>query len=572
MRRTSFVRRTAGATRAPFVQRIPFVAATASLAMLLPAAAQASAPTAEAPTRTAHTPHTPHTAPDAPAFSSAGGRYERPVSLTLRAERGTTIRYTLDGTTPTRASRLFVPGRPLRISGDTNVTAVAFRGGRASVARSVGYLVKTAEKPLARLAVMSDVHIGDHENNDKKYESFFDTIASVFPRPDAILSNGDMINDNGDGRGADHRIVSEIFRDNLKRKRMDDTQVLLSNGNHDASLADIRAHYPRPWFPDSGGGYYESTVSGLHVFTVNTETYNGSTAQRTWLKKRLAELTADPANARTPILVQGHRPAPGTAMDGQQASNPRLTEDLKDFPQVIYFSGHSHLNINDERSVHQRDFTAVNDGSMSYVEMDHGYQAVTETGLADRFEAPTAQALFVEVYRDRTEIARVNMAADRHDIYTGGQWSANWQPPYASAGTLAGPTWTVRLKGNSPQQIKDGFTYTDARRNTTAPRFTDRHPLGLIKTDRTGKGAALRIRQARDDQMVHHYRVDIEETRTGAKLLSTKVLAEYYFMPRPGSLDIPLPSTKSGTRYAAHVSAVDAYGNASPGASLRFSG
>ncbi|WP_306338628.1 metallophosphoesterase [Streptomyces sp. KL118A] len=548
------------------MRRTPFVITAVSLALLLPAAAHATVPTAGAAARPAaatpaHATHAP------PTFSSAGGRYERPVSLTLRAARGTTIRYTLDGTTPTRADRAFVPGRPLRLTKDTNVTAVAFRGGRASVPISAGYLVKSREKPLARLVVMSDVHIGDHEKNDKKYESFFDTIGSVFPQPDAILSNGDMINDNGDGRGGDHRIVSEIFRANLERKGMDDTQVLLSNGNHDASLADIRAHYPRAWFPDSGGGYYESNVRGLRLFTVNTETYQSDPAQRAWLKKRLAELTADPANARTPILVQGHRPAPGTAMDGQQASNPQLTKDLGAHPQVIYFSGHSHLNINDERSVHQRDFTAVNDGSMSYVEMDHGYQAITETGLADRFEAPTAQALFVEVYRDRTEIARVNMAADRHDIYTGGKWSADWQPPYASAGTLSGPAWTVRLKGNSPQQIKDAFTYTDARRNTTAPRFTSRHPLAL-----TGGGRALRVRQARDDQMVHHYRVDIENTATGTTLLSSKVLSEYYFMPRPNSLDIPLPAMKKGARYVARVRAVDAQGNASRETTLRFAG
>ncbi|WP_193433113.1 chitobiase/beta-hexosaminidase C-terminal domain-containing protein [Streptomyces luteocolor] len=558
------------------MRRTPFVIAAASLALLLPGSAHADgvpvrAAGDRAPADGAHA-ALAGKAPAAPVLSRAGGRYERPVSLTLRAERGTTIRYTLDGTTPTRDSRLYVPGRPLRITKDTNVSAVAFRGGRAGAPVHAGYLIRTAEKPLARLVVMSDVHIGDHKNNDKKYESFFDTLASVFPEPDAILSNGDMINDNGDGRGGDHRIVSEIFRANLQRKGMDDTQVLLSNGNHDASLADIRAHYPRAWFPDSGGGYYESTVGGVRLFTVNTETYNSDSAQRAWLKKRLAELTAEPAHARTPILVQGHRPAPGTAMDGQQASNPRLTEDLSAFPQVIYFSGHSHLNINDERSVHQRDFTAVNDGSMSYVEMDHGYQAVTETGLADRFEAPTAQALFVEVYRDRTQIARVNMAADKHDIYTDGTWSANWQPPYASAGTLSGPTWTVRLKGDSPQEIKDGFSYTDARRNTTAPRFTDRRPLTLVKGDKGGKARALRIDQARDDQMVHHYRVDVEDRATGAKLLSSKVLAEYYFMPRPNSLDIPLPATKHGTRYVARVRAVDAQGNASREASLTFAG
>ncbi|MFB7916778.1 chitobiase/beta-hexosaminidase C-terminal domain-containing protein [Streptomyces sp. NPDC056061] len=174
------------------------VIAATSAALVAPAAAQA---------------HSPGTAtPAAPGVSVPGGRYEHPVELKFRAERGTTVRYTLDGTTPTRDSRAHSPGRPLRITEDTNVTAVAFHGNRSSVPVSYGYLIRTREKPLARLVVMSDVHVGSHATADKKYESFFDTIGSVFPQPDAILSNGDMINDNGDGKGPDHRIVSEISR------------------------------------------------------------------------------------------------------------------------------------------------------------------------------------------------------------------------------------------------------------------------------------------------------------------------------------------------------------------------
>ncbi len=84
----------------------------------------------------------------------------------------------------------------------------------------------------------------------KSRKSFFDTIASIFPKPDAILSVGDMINDNGFDKPKDHKIVKEIFLDNLKRKKYD---------------------------------RYKSN----------------------------------------------------TVMDGQQASNPNLNIDLKDYPQVI---------------------------------------------------------------------------------------------------------------------------------------------------------------------------------------------------------------------------------------------
>lgn len=506
--------------------------------------------------------------PAAPGVSVPGGRYEHPVELKFTSERGTTVRYTMDGTTPTRDSEVFAPGRPLTITQDTNVTAVAFRGDRASTPISFGYLIKTSEKPVAQIVVMSDIQVADRENNDEKYENYFDTIASIFPEPDAVLSNGDMITDNWDGKGADHKILHALLQDNLDRKGMDDTQVLMSYGNHDAYLRDVRAGYPTEWFPDSGGGYYESDINGVHLLTVNTETYNNDTAQRDWLKGRLAEITADPAAVTKPILVQGHRPATGTVMDGQAASNPRLTEDLSEFPQVIFFSGHSHLNINDDRSIHQRDFTSVNDASMSYIEIDRGYQMVTDTGLADRYQSTTAQALFVEVYQDRAEISRVNMAADKHDIRAGGVWSRYVNPPYFSAGTLSGKTWTVELEGSTNQEVKDNFRYTPDARNVVAPEFTTETPLTIV--DAPDGGTAVRIAQARDDQMVHHYRVDVTDTASGAKAVSSKVLSDFYFMPRPNSLDIPVPDAVAGSTYEVKVVAVDSYGNESAEASLTF--
>ncbi|MFB7916780.1 hypothetical protein [Streptomyces sp. NPDC056061] len=126
----------------------------------------------------------------------------------------------------------------------------------------------------------------------------------------------------------------------------------------------------------------------------------------------------------------------------------------------------------------------------------------------------------------------------------------------------------MRLKGSTNEQIKKNFRYTDAERNTVAPRFTTRQPLSRVH-DAKG-GTALRIAQAEDDQMVHHYTVDITDASSGASVVSSKVLSDYSFMPRPNTLDIPVPGAVAGKRYVARVVAVDAYGNASRTASLTF--
>ncbi|WP_406499511.1 hypothetical protein OG936_32560 [Streptomyces sp. NBC_00846] len=80
----------------------------------------------------------------------------------------------------------------------------------------------------------------------------------------------------------------------------------------------------------------------------------------------------------------------------------------------------------------------------------------------------------------------------------------------------------------------------------------------------------LRIAQAEDDQMVHHYDVDITDASTGASVVSSKVLSDFCFTPRPNTLDVPVPGAVAGKRYVARVVAVDAYGNTSPAASLTF--
>ena len=83
----------------------------------------------------------------------------------------------------------------------------------------------------------------------------------------------------------------------------------------------------------------------MPTITVNTENY--SSAQSAWLTEQLTEIGANAKYDDLPVIVQGHRPISGTVMDGQQSSNAKLGQDLAKFPRAIYFSGHSHLNLND---------------------------------------------------------------------------------------------------------------------------------------------------------------------------------------------------------------------------------
>ena len=69
--------------------------------------------------------------PAAPEFSVPGGSYDKPISLRLTAKRGETIRYTTDGTIPTKSSRS-AENSAIQVSSNTSLTAVAFKGNTAA--------------------------------------------------------------------------------------------------------------------------------------------------------------------------------------------------------------------------------------------------------------------------------------------------------------------------------------------------------------------------------------------------------------------------------------------------------
>lgn len=507
-----------------------------------------------------------------PAPSVPAGRYEQPVSVMLTsATPGADIYYTLDGMMPDETSLKF-NGTPIVLTESANISVVALKDGVWSNAGTYGYIIKTSEQPLLKFAAMSDLHIGTNDEDVKastraRYTSNFDVMSSIF-KPDAIVIGGDLINDNGDGKGADHTFVRDVLQEQMARKGWEDMPVQIAIGNHDASVADVKNGYPAEWFTDQSNGYYEKTIKGYSFFFLNGNNYNGDTGQRNWLKGRLAELTADPANLNKPIFITLHHPISGTVMDGQQSTNANLYTDLQNFPQVVVLSGHSHLNINDDRAIYQKDFTSVNLGSMSYVETEGGYSAVTHEGLMEgRDQFPDNQSEFIEVYSDRIEIERVEYNGDPGSIINGGQWQgigkegAGTPPPYSSAGALAGKKWVVKLQGNSNTEIKNNFTYTTSNRNKIAPQFPVNHALQILPG--TNNVPILSFRQAKDDQSMHHYEIKLYDQRTADAVKSYNVLSDYYFSPIPNKMNIPMAGLAPATSYVISVTAVDSYGNKS---------
>jgi fibronectin type 3 domain-containing protein len=79
----------------------------------------------------------------APTISPTGGVFTNSVAVSLKAETGTIIRYTLDGSAPTSGSTLY--SAPFTLTDSTTVKAIAFGSGTNSVVTSLAFTRAVAE-------------------------------------------------------------------------------------------------------------------------------------------------------------------------------------------------------------------------------------------------------------------------------------------------------------------------------------------------------------------------------------------------------------------------------------------
>lgn len=231
-----------------------------------------------------------------------------------------------------------------------------------------GKEIKTPEDftPVLRFIACSDVHLDGNEEqpNAIRLANFIKDMYKYselqdYKTVDALMVVGDFA---GGGAESEYNSFNKIIEDNIKPQ----TQVLTVLGNHEF------IEY-RDYDPTIGYDVYKKMISedvdtdivinGYHFIGVsydnNGKTFKGKTA---WLREKLQNATnEDPTK---PIFVYQH-PSPTLTVYGSISwSDLDIKKVLKEFPQVVDFSGHSHYSPSDPRSVWQGEFTAIGCGSL----------------------------------------------------------------------------------------------------------------------------------------------------------------------------------------------------------------
>ena len=410
-----------------------------------------------------------------------------------------------------------------------------------SITNDRGYMGVVPEtfEPVVRFAVASDAHVTDLaiDESNEHVEGMFDSAyaysdnADGYSALDAVVFVGDIVDY---GRAAEY----EYFFDITDEKLRNGTEMIIGLGNHEYYTSKTEAENV---FKEASG-YDEvdvhKTINGYHFISMSPSTGNDfNSSQLTWLSSQLQIAAADDPTGTKPIFVFQHYPSNGLL--GGSDGNTRTGVDniLKNYPQIVDFSGHSHFPISDPRSMVQVGYTILNTGSLSY----YGYDIV---GVKDWVNPKGYEGDYVGSWVQKDGEQYYIIEADAKgavvirimDVTTGTTFG---DPIYLEA-------------------VADTDTHlSNAQRKEleTVPTFSKN---ATVKADITEYAANLNFPHTAKGGFVQHYRCELYQGETRVDTIY-KLSCQIY-ASKPETMKVCFDNLTANTEYTAKIYPVSSWG------------
>lgn len=363
-----------------------------------------------------------------------------------------------------------------------------------------------------------------------------------------IIFNAD-INDLGTEAAYDKLVadITEIFPDEATRPTM-----IFTADNHEYFDAwSVNGRVPTKTFEqcqelftsklatlrdNSADTNTYKEIDGYHFLGVSSDDMDGAYATYdaetiSWLTETLdAAVAANKAegNEAEPIFLALHQPPKDTVYGSEADYGKGMEEILKNYPQLVVFTSHTHCPLNDERSIYQEDYTVINTASLYYA----GWQSDSSSE-----ENSFAQGLLVRASGNVVDVERYNFWNDEK-IKT---------------------NWVVETSLD-----KSTFVYTAEReQNRSKPIFGAEATVAASWIDENT--ASVSFSAASHDDFVHHYVIRVYEG-SGTTPVKTVERGSLYYQ---GESNMPDPVVAKVTglsdakAYRFEIVAVESWGETS---------
>lgn len=384
----------------------------------------------------------------------------------------------------------------------------------------------SGEEPNLVFPVISDTQIGRTEGGLGRFDNAMQQLNQLAPKQDAFVFIGDL---TSHGYAKEYDDWVSIFNNRVQPQ----AEQLVGIGNHEYKASSPKVVQQR--FLDRTGMnslYYHKNIQGYDFLMMGEERgYFYSKDQIQWLGDQLKQ--AEQRDADKPIFVFLHHGIKDTTYGTEDwyidnNNQKLLRETLKKYPQVVLMAGHTHYPTSDPRSIYQKEYTAINTGSIAYMWTEKGYLQGSVP------EAEVSNGLLVKVFDDEVVIKRRN--------FTGERWVKD--------------PWVIE----NPRKSKEDFEYTEDR-DQEKPYFENDAEISVNKVE--AKSLNISFTQAFDNLLTHSYKVTAKNQKTGEIANQYKAFSEYYKGQVPNPLTLPINDLKPATTYDISVKAIDAFGNTS---------
>ncbi|MBQ7924151.1 MAG: metallophosphoesterase [Clostridia bacterium] len=408
-------------------------------------------------------------------------------------------------------------------------------------------------------ATITDPHIG-YQGNDTKLNNTLGILKEFAGTNeiDMFISAGDNTQD-GTKEEADY--FMEILANHYDLSKI---PIVAAHGNHDVYWTGCMT---RSEFYDafnakgmytfdkdleaaeSGNRHVE--VNGYHFLTVDIETYMPgyntlSATTETWLQSKLQELSAESPNE--PIFVISHSPAMHTIhgsinVEDDAGGNPIYTQYgditvadatavwgasleldgiLKDYPQVINISGHTHYANNHDLAIMQTTYTSFTPGGAADLAANKD-TAETASGVMPNARSHSQGTLMQIDANNNVRITRIDFVKKQ-------QIREEWiiPAPQADGSHL------------TPYSYKRG-------ESNQAPTFASNEKLDVVAE--SANSVKVTYPTATDDGMVYSYRITLKDSG-GNTVKTVTTLAPWVYYPDLSKIPETLSYTFSGVNFS----------------------
>ena len=260
--------------------------------------------------------------------------------------------------------------------------------------------------------------------------------------------------------------------------------------------------------------FSHKVINGYHFINWGSEngSMDDSNKNVEWAETQIKLALED--SKEKPIFVTTHLNANDTVYGSKGYSAKNLRELFNKYPNIIHFSGHSHYSLIDERSIWQNEFTSIQTQSISYVELEPGFQ----NGEIPRNEygnilvaGQNYMGLIMDLTESECQIQRISF---ENDVF------------YEKT-----KPWIIDIPID---KNKFRYLYDKRKEKRNPPKFKFKNEedkkINLENDKKIKNGYALKFKGAIHDDFVYKYRIVLKNKQNN-KITELFYASDYYLMP-----------------------------------------